>query len=89
MINIAFSRFTDYFIAVAKHSSFRKASEELYISVSALHRQISLAEEDMGILLFERLSTGLKLTLAGELLYADLMRWQKDSQQTKIRFDEI
>lgn len=89
MINMPFSRFTDYFIAVAKHGSFRKASEELYISVSAVHRQISLAEDDMGILLFERLSTGLKLTLAGELLYADLMRWQKDFQQTKIRFDEI
>lgn len=64
MINIPFSRFTDYFIAVAKHSSFRKASEELYISVSALHRQISLAEEDMGILLFERFEHWFKINLS-------------------------
>lgn len=84
-----FSRFTDYFIAVAKNGSFRKAADGLYISVSAVHRQISLAEEEMGVILFERLANGLKLTLAGELLYADLQRWQKDFQQTKHRFDEI
>lgn len=84
-----FSRFTDYFISVAKNGSFRKAADECYISVSAVHRQICLAEEEMGVILFERLSNGLKLTLAGELLYADLLRWQKDFQQTKHRFDEI
>lgn len=84
-----FSRFSDYFMTVAKLGSFRKAADELFISVSAVHRQIALAEEALGVILFERLSNGLKLTLAGELLYADLQRWQKDFQQTKIRFDEI
>lgn len=84
-----FSRFSDYFISVAKSGSFRKAADELFISVSAVHRQIALAEEALGVILFERLSHGLKLTLAGEMLYADLLRWQKDFQQTKIRFDEI
>lgn len=88
-MNIPFSRFSDYFIAVAKTGSLRKASEQLFISVSAVHRQIALAEEDLGVVLFERLPNGLKLTLAGELLYADLLKWQKEFQQTKIRFDEI
>ncbi|MDR6543052.1 DNA-binding transcriptional LysR family regulator [Acinetobacter bereziniae] len=88
-INMTFSRFSDYFIAVAKTGSLRKAADQLYISVSAIHRQIALAEEEFGIDLFERLPNGLKLTLAGELLYADLIKWQKEFQLTRNRFDEI
>lgn len=88
-MNSPFSRFAEYFIAVAKFGSLRKAADHLFISVSAVHRQISLAEEDLGLPLFERLSHGLKLTLAGELLYADLLKWQKEFQHTRIRFDEI
>lgn len=89
MINTPFSRFSEYFIAVVKTGSLRKAADQLYISVSAVHRQIALAEEELGILLFERLPNGLKLTLAGELLYADLLKWQKEFQLTQNRFDEI
>ena len=88
-VNTTFSRFSDYFIAVAKTGSLRKAADQLYISVSAVHRQIALAEEEFGIDLFERLPSGLKLTLAGELLYADLIKWQKEFQLTRNRFDEI
>ncbi|MFT4020227.1 MAG: LysR family transcriptional regulator [Acinetobacter sp.] len=88
-MTMPFSRFTEYFLVVAKTGSLRKAAEQLFISVSAVHRQIVLAEESLGVQLFERLPSGLKLTLAGELLYADALRWQKDFQQTCIRFDEI
>ena len=88
-MNMPFSRFTEYFIAVAKFGSLRKAADHLFISVSAIHRQISLAEEEFGLPLFERFSHGLKLTLAGEMLYADLLKWQKEFQHTCIRFDEI
>lgn len=86
---LPFSRFAEYFIAVAKTGSLRKAADQLYISVSAVHRQITLAEEELGVALFERLPNGLKLTLAGELLYADLRNWQKDFQMTQKRLNEI
>lgn len=89
MVNTPFSRFSEYFIAVAQTGSLRKAAEQLFISVSAVHRQIVLAEQELGIALFERLNHGLRLTLAGELLYADLLKWHKEFQQTRIRFDEI
>ncbi|MDM1278419.1 LysR family transcriptional regulator [Acinetobacter indicus] len=88
-MNTPFSRFSEYFIAVAQTGSLRKAAEQLFISVSAVHRQIVLAEQELGIALFERLNHGLRLTLAGELLYADLLKWHKEFQQTRIRFDEI
>lgn len=89
MMALPFSRFADYFIAVAKTGSLRKAADQLFISVSAVHRQIVLAEEELGIALFERLPNGLKLTLAGELLYADLRSWQKEFQTTQKRLNEI
>ncbi len=88
-MSITFSRFSEYFMAVARTGSLRKAAEQLFISVSAVHRQIVLAEEELGVALFERLPQGLKLTLAGELLYADLLKWQKEYQLTRTRFDEI
>ncbi|MCY6411501.1 LysR family transcriptional regulator [Acinetobacter sp. VNH17] len=88
-MNLPFSRFAEYFIAVAKTGSLRKAADQLYISVSAVHRQIVLAEEQLGVALFERLPSGLKLTLAGELLYADLLGWQKEFQLTQKRLNEI
>jgi len=86
---LPFSRFADYFIAVAKTGSLRKAADQLFISVSAVHRQMVLAEEELGVALFERLPSGLKLTLAGELLYADLRSWQKEFQITQKRLNEI
>ncbi|MFV5263437.1 LysR family transcriptional regulator [Acinetobacter courvalinii] len=86
---LPFSRFADYFIAVAKTGSLRKAADQLFISVSAVHRQIVLAEEELGVALFERLPSGLKLTLAGELLYANLRSWQKEFQATQKRLNEI
>ena len=89
MMALPFSRFADYFIAVAKTGSLRKAADQLFISVSAVHRQIVLAEEELGVALFERLPNGLKLTLAGELLYADLRSWQKEFQATQKRLNEI
>lgn len=84
-----FSRFTDYFLAAAKYGSFHKAAEALYISVSAVHRQIKLGEEMLDVQLFERLPNGLRLTAAGELFYDNLKRWEKEFAQLRLQFDEM
>ena len=41
-----FSRFTRYFIEVARCGSIRKASDVLHVSASAIDRQILKAEEE-------------------------------------------
>ena len=59
-----------YFLAVVRAGSFRRAAELLHVSASAINRQISLLERDLGAPLFER-SRGrnrLKVTSAGEIL---------------------
>lgn len=55
-----------YFTSVARSGSIRKASEELHVATSALSRQIRKLEDELGVPLFERFSSGLKLTVAGE-----------------------
>jgi DNA-binding transcriptional LysR family regulator len=57
-----------YFVEVARTGSLAAASEHLHVAVSAISRQISKLEEDVGAPLFERLPRGMVLTEAGELL---------------------
>lgn len=52
------------FEAVARHRSFRKAAEELYVTPAAITHQIKGLEEQLGFQLFERLSRRIELTPA-------------------------
>ncbi|EML9723139.1 LysR family hpxDE operon transcriptional regulator HpxR [Klebsiella aerogenes] len=84
-----FSRFAHYFMEVARSGSLRRAAEKLHISASAINRQILQAEASFGTPLFERLPEGLRMTTAGELLYDNLLRWQKEFRVTQQKFDEL
>lgn len=59
------------FLRVADAGSFNKAAEELYITPSAVIKQINLLEAKLDVQLFERTHRGLKLTKAGMSLYRD------------------
>jgi len=54
------------FEAAGRHSSFKKAAEELFLTPSAISHQIKLLEENLDIELFKRVTRGVKLTSAGE-----------------------
>jgi DNA-binding transcriptional LysR family regulator len=58
------------FEAAARHLSFTKAGEELYLTQSAVSRQIKELEEQLGVQLFERRHRALALTEAGQQFYA-------------------
>lgn len=57
-----------YFLAVATTGSLSAASQQLFVAVSAISRQIQRLEERMGVLLFERHARGMILTDAGRIL---------------------
>ncbi|MBP3892291.1 MAG: LysR family transcriptional regulator [Solobacterium sp.] len=59
------------FIVVAETGSFRKASELLYVSPTAVLQQINLLESHLEIKLFNRSKRGLTLTPAGHSFYND------------------
>jgi LysR family glycine cleavage system transcriptional activator len=54
------------FEAAARHLSFTKAAGELFITQSAVSRQIQALEENIGTKLFERRTRALLLTEAGQ-----------------------
>ena len=58
------------FEAAARHLSFTKAGEELYLTQSAVSRQIKELEEQLGVALFQRRHRALALTPEGQQLYA-------------------
>ncbi|SER18411.1 LysR family transcriptional regulator [Sphingobium sp. YR768] len=85
----AFSRFLRYFMAVGRLGSIRKAADELNISASAIDRQILNVEADLGMPLFERLPTGLRLTAAGEIMMAAGGRWQKNLTDVRAQIEDL
>ncbi|MDO5331011.1 MAG: LysR family transcriptional regulator [Bacillota bacterium] len=59
------------FIAVADMGSFAKASEKLYISPTAIMKQMNALEDQLGVKLLQRTPMGVQLTSAGESIYKD------------------
>src|SRR5262245_32861790 len=57
------------FEAAARNLSFTKAASELFLTQSAVSRQIQQLEEHLGIKLFERRARTLLLTENGQLFY--------------------
>ncbi len=57
----------EYIIALADEKSFSKASHKLYISQPALSQFVKNLESELNVQLFDRSTTPIKLTYAGEL----------------------
>ena len=58
------------FEAAARHLSFTKAGEELFLTQSAVSRQMKELEDQLGVELFQRRHRALLLTDAGKQFYA-------------------
>jgi DNA-binding transcriptional LysR family regulator len=70
-----------YFLEVARSGSLSKASERLYVAVSALSRQVAKLEEEVGAVLFERRPRGMVLSEAGRLLAEHARRSLLDAER--------
>lgn len=69
-----------YLEEVARVGSVRQAAERLHVTPSALLRRIQDVESDLGAALFERTSSGMHLTAAGEVFIG----WIKN-QNSELR----
>ena len=67
--NLPHLAFLQGFEAAARTLSFTKAAEELFVTQSAVSRQIKALEDNLGLRLFERRSRSLALTENGQALY--------------------
>ncbi len=79
----------EYISAVAKHRSITKAAESLYISQSAMSHYILKIEEELGLPLFNRSTTPISLTYAGECFVDSANRILLEREQLNKRFRDI
>lgn len=61
----------DAFLAVSRAGSFTKAAQELFVSSTAVMKQINALENHLELKLFERSFSGVSLTPAGKMLLKD------------------
>ena len=59
------------FIIAVDYGSFTKAADILYISPTAVMKQLNALESHLNLKLIERTHTGIHLTKAGEVIYRD------------------
>ena len=57
-----------YLVEIARLGSIRRASARLNVASSAINRQVLRLERELGVRIFDRLPSGMRLTPAGELL---------------------
>src|ERR1700733_586718 len=69
------------FRAVAEQASFRRAAEQLHISQPSVSQHVQLLEDELGMRLLDRTSTGIHVTPAGEVLLSFARRSSRLSQQ--------
>ena len=66
-----YNKYLEIFIQVADTGSFSKAAEKLYISSTAVMKQMNLMEQELGLDLLIRTNHGIKLTEVGKQIYKD------------------
>ncbi|KAA8995176.1 LysR family transcriptional regulator [Affinibrenneria salicis] len=69
-----------YFMAVASTGSLSAASQQLFVAVSAISRQIQRLESRLGVPLFERHARGMVLNDAGHILENHVRRSMADME---------
>ncbi|MCV0397606.1 MAG: LysR family transcriptional regulator [Rhizobiaceae bacterium] len=76
------------FHAAAEAGSFTHAAESLKLSQSAISRQVSALEQDVGVPLFHRHARGLVLTEQGEILYRTAHDVLMKLENVRVRLTE-
>ena len=78
-----------YFHEVAECGSIRQAAERLYVSPSAVSRQIGKIEHEYGAQLFERTAQGVRLTQAGHILSTHLSATLRALQRARSEINDL
>jgi DNA-binding transcriptional LysR family regulator len=79
----------EIFLEVARQLSFTKAGQTLFLSQSAVSKQVKALEEHYKTGLFERLGNSVILTPAGELLYRKLLVAKQLQHELHQEFTEL
>jgi len=78
-----------YVDAVARVGSIRRASEELEITSTALNRRILAIEAELGVPIFDRMPTGVRLSVAGELFIQHIRKQLADMERVHSQIADL
>lgn len=79
----------DYLIAIVESGSLTKAASKLYISQPSLSQYIRRLETSLGIELFDRTSSPMKLTYAGERYYRYILQMKQMEMNIREEMHQI
>lgn len=78
-----------YFMAVARHRSFRKAAQEMEVTPSAVSHALSALEERRGVRLLNRTTRSVTLTAAGEDLFQTIAEPLQTIADASVNLDRL
>ena len=74
------------FESVARHLSFKKAAEELFVTPAAVSHQVKSLEQHLGVALFVRYNRSIALTDQGRMLYLGV---HEGLEQLRLAVDRV
>ncbi|GAA4834356.1 LysR family transcriptional regulator [Paenibacillus vulneris] len=82
-------RHLQYFLEVAHWKSFTKAAQSLYITQPTISKMIKNLEEELGVVLFDRIGRRIELTDAGAVLLTQAQHMVKSFEEMTSHLDEL
>lgn len=79
----------EYFLVIVECGSLTKAAEKLYVSQSSLSQYLKRLEGSLGVALFDRSSSPMRLTLAGERYYIYANRARQMEQDIRQEMADL
>lgn len=83
------ARSLKYFDMIRRCGSIREAARRLHLDSSAVNRQLLQLEEELGNPLFERMSSGLRLTPAGEIFSRHVITVLQDEHRMTSELEAL
>lgn len=77
------------YVCVARLGSFTAAAGELHLTQSTLSKHIAVLEREYGVDLFVRERSGVRLTEAGRVLYAQAVKLERVLAQTRALLQAV
>lgn len=76
-----FEQLIDTFLLVSNLGSFTQAAKQLYLSTTAVQKQINQLEQKTGLILFERRKKGVVLTNVGKIFYQKVVEIRRTGKK--------
>ena len=77
------------FLEVAKHGSFSKAADQLFISQPAVSKQVAQLEKEFGLTLFDRTHGSIQLTTSGKLFFDYFVQTEQEFRSVIERAQQM